>query len=89
MHHQIRSGGPVKRQLTPELVQHYHDHLVISGHSPRTIHGYLRYLSRLDNELGALDCDRHAVVHWLAHPSWSAATCGSLTSAVPSPAVPC
>ena len=68
--------------LPAATVADYHDHLVISGHSPRTIHGYLKYLARLDAEVGATTTDSRALVRWLARPGWSNATRKSARTAV-------
>lgn len=58
------------------------DHLTLSGHSTRTIDGYLRYLRRFDHEVGCLCVDRRRVAHWLANRSWSTATRKSARTAI-------
>jgi integrase len=60
--------------MTGLLTHEFIDHLVISGHSDRTIETYLRWLRRYDRELGLACEDPRSVRHWLAHPDWSPGT---------------
>lgn len=60
----------------------YTDHLILCGHTTRTIDGYLRYLRRFDCEVGALCTDRRKVAHWMANRTWSNATRKSARTAI-------
>lgn len=60
--------------MTGLLTTEFTDHLVVSGHTARTIETYLRWLRRFDRDVGLDSTDRRAVLHWLAHPAWTSAT---------------
>lgn len=65
-----------------EHLNEFIDQLVLSGHSERTIDGYLRYLRRYDREVGMHSVERKRVAHWLCNPGWSQATRKSARTAI-------